>query len=1295
MYKYLLFFNKKGEYYNFEYDSTNDKWIGRVDFNTVSEGLIEDYQIYVLEQMLDTNTNQIVAAQPHIDVSYLPGPTSPVGPTGATSSSIGVTAFFDPKLPIEEIFIYDFIVGPTTNVLNKYYSYGFDFDFDPSQTLAGSTATYPGMKQTSVVNSEALQINVGFQPSEENGFSSHLYLKDVSGHIFADIEIYGEGEEEDERMRDMIENLGIELFPKDTIIFDKTDVNEPEPDWILLNQKRKELLLEYSNIFPYMGSYKALINIIKYFGYQNVRMKEYWLNVDTTSQNYGKYRKLNIADIFTENANFNNTNLVPSRIYKKTSLFGLYYDITIDSGLFDDDGLPIAEEVFTFSPQEILIKIFALKKKLKDYFLPLNAKIIDIVGEAVYYAKYDINIWNDQTRIDSVQLGLKPKYSVFPSKKCCVGDLRYLYYFGCPIGPDLLLGGTSNLYSWRVGYGSTSVVGGVLDGVQTFYLDMTVPGPTSYFVTATFARNPDTGQTAYGPSEIVDRLIDSINSFGPPISNNYRAYQEEGSSGILRIVQINPGGTGNIYVGATSNTAPTMTAGISGGVYLPGPTGSTGIALGNTGGTSTFIDISPNGTFGPSGAPISYFEDCFLGFFDRSNVPLPNLNDDEDIPVGCALILKNDTFNITWDDANVTFDQLDQPNPATLGPTGTLLYAPFTVSNTIIGWTSISTPIGASVTGFPYSSFPSQYVYTWNNLGYYGYYEMQWIVSKEAGETPAFYHDSGRLSIDQISNYPIILPYEGFYRVELYLWDGWNTRSSLLTDNFIEICMPESDFIGWYQFRELDYQWDTKRYSTQKDYARWPKEAGPEPGPYLTWDEYASTWDLPLHPNEAMSMAEISFNSLDSIEFYQNELFPRQSPLVDRYPYVFNLLGNSARWKDVYHLWWDGIGSKITQWEIQGVTGPTSYFYMTKGNTVLDLSTIGIYYEQGPTGFTGATGATSLIGSTGDIIVSESNRRTYQFDGTNWNYIVDVVDSFVGTGLTYGTAQENLKHLAYQLNQFLPNDGLEHPFFNDFIYYYNEEYDNSYSLIPYIRAVSKEFNRPKRHIIGMSGATGDNFSYDTVYFGYIGDIPTHFEIYQVSSTGPTGSIIISGMTASYLIGSTNLTDLSDELNGPTAQQTFGIRDYQFNIVYGVSGWTGPSGPTSGFTEIKLQGIAKAFTNPQSIDIEYTDGIIGTSYGRSLIKNPDWNGIRILKYSQELPLLTVVNFTYDPSKMWGKKNPVWKLVKEGDPNFPDIYDRNRYFSYMFTEKGSYTVSLTLEDTNGNSKTVTKKEIIKII
>jgi hypothetical protein len=33
--------------------------------------------------------------------------------------------------------------------------------------------------------------------------------------------------------------------------------------------------------------------------------------------------------------------------------------------------------------------------------------------------------------------------------------------------------------------------------------------------------------------------------------------------------------------------------------------------------------------------------------------------------------------------------------------------------------------------------------------------------------------------------------------------------------------------------------------------------------------------------------------------------------------------------------------------------------------------------------------------------------------------------------------------------------------------------------------------------------------------------------------------------------------------------------------------------------------------------------------------------------------------------------------------------------MFTEKGSYTISLQIEDTNGNKKEVIKQEIIKII
>lgn len=1275
MYKYLNFFNKKGEYANFEYDETYDKWIGRVDFGTVSEGIIEDFQLYILEEVYNTNSGQIEYTYPQIDNSLVPGPT------GSTSGSIKLSAYFDPSFPVEDLFIYTFDLGPTTNTLSKLYDIEYNFAYDPGQTIGASAGNYPNIKNTTLSYPTPIQLNLAFQPSKEDGFSSVLYMEDSSGHIFAEILLYGEGEEEDERLRDLLQSIGYDLLPEDTKVFDISDVNEEGVDWILINNKRKELLLEYSNIFPYLGSYKALINAIKFFGYQNLRMKEYWLNVDAQSPYYGKYKQINITDVFDESANYITSGLVPSKIYKKTSKFGLFYDITVESGQYDEDGLPIAEEVFLFSPEEILIKIYALKKKLQNYFLPVNARIVDIIGEAVYFAKYECNVWNDQYRIDSIELGLKPKFTVLPEREGYLQDLRPLNFFGVPIGPDLTIGGSSNLLSWRVGLSSNDViVGGILDGVQTYRLIVDVPtGSTAITLDTVIRRDPDTGQTVYKPWEVADSIIDNWKSTSY-LKDNFVIYQEGGTSGIIRVVQKESIGDGTIFATWYSNT----NVGPGSGRYsIPSITG----------GTATSINVStgPSGTFGPSGAPMSYYGDAFIGYFDRINQTVRQLNDDEDIPIGYPIILRNDTFDITWDDANVTYNQIDQYD-VTLE---SLLYSTFTVSQTISpNWVSPSTPVYIPVPNFP-SNFPSQYVYTWENLGYYGYYQMQWIITKELTDTPEFKYDTGPQAIKDINELPLILPYVGTYKVELYLWDGYNTRSFLINENWIQVKMQDSDFIGWYQFRELDYEFDTKRYPVQSDSSRKPSEYQTNKNPLLTWDEYASTWDLPFHPNEEIGMAEISFNSLDSIEFYQNITNPSTNPLIDRFPYTYNLITELPTWENLYHLWWDGTGTKMTQWEINQVTGPTSHIFMTRGNTIVDLNSgLNVHYVQGPTGYTGATGATSLIGTTaGEIIVSNANCRTYMWNGTDWAYIIDKVDSYE-IGNLVGTDKQNMLEIARHLNQVMPYESIDHPFLKDFIYYYNEEYTNTYGLHSYIRAVSKDFDSPTRHKLRLDNLVGDPDSYETVYFGYLGDIPTHFEIYQVSPTGPYGSILLPGMSVPYSIGSTNLTNLCDELNGPTAQSYNSLGDYEFNLVLGYSGWTGPSGPTSGATEVKIQGIRKDFTSNQEINVDL-NGIIGTEYGRSLIKNPSWDGIRVLKYAQELPLCTVVNFTYDNSKVHGKKNPVWKLQKEGDLDFTDIYYNNKYFSYMFTERGSYTLTLTLEDTNGNKKTVTKKEIIKII
>lgn len=1288
MYKYLRFFNKEGNYTNFSYDEASDKWTGRIDMHTISTGLVENYDLFLLEEVWDPTNN-------------LRTWSTPLGSTGIT----GFNASFDPKNPVEDIFLYTFTEGPTLGVpeLSKVYSIDYVVP-TVSYSVGGTSFIHPGIKITSSIISEAVAFHVGFLPTAELGYSSVITMKDNSGHIFAEIEVYGEGEEEDERLKSMLTTLGHDLLPEDSIIFDSFDVNEEGVDWTLINRKRKELLLEHANIFPYLGSYKALINIIKFFGYQNVRMKEYWKNVDLSSPNYLKYRQTDIIDLFSENANFNNTKLIPSKIYKKTNKFGLFYDINTETGEFDPSGLPLTEEVFTFTPEEVLIKIYALKKKLQNYYLPVNAKIVDIIGEAIYFAQYKIQTISEQNRIDSVSLGLKPKISVSPKQVGQIQDLRPLYYLGFPVGPDLNSGGYTNLWSYAVEIDSNIVT----NTGQFIDLDLTFgfvsPGATVASVQYRWTRDQDTGNTIYTQRQICQKISELINdplgknvwisgSTGSSyISDNFFAYPESNGNYVRIIEKIHNTTIDVIYTSFVNGwVAP----------YNP-PT----IYPGS--GTWNYIDVSLNGTFGASGAPMSYYSDTFLGYFNNLNIPVANLNDDEDIPVGYPIVLHNDTFDITWDDANVTFNQVDQINPGITGPFSQLMYSQFTNSYTISGWTSVpnygasgatyvSIPVTSSVSGFP-TTFPTQDNYSWINLGYYGYYEMQWIVTGPSG----FTYNSGQMAIQDANNISLILPYVGSYKVELYLWDLYNTRSMLIEDNFIEVTIPNSDFIGWYQKRELIYDWETKKYDVQSDYVQPIPPLGQPLKPNLTWDEYASSWDLPLHPNEEIGMVELSTNSLDSIEFYQSMINPIDNPLVDRYPYHFNLLGNQATWDDSYHLWWDNTGTRVTEFMIKDLPGPTATIYMNRGNSTINLDgSLNMWYVDGPTGWTGATGnAMSMpTGTTsGEAVYVSSNKRVYVWDGTYWNYTLEELDAIsivVGTGST----ASKIKNAIDALDSIVLGS---HPVFEDFIFYYNEEYDANYALQPYIKAVSKSFDKGGRHRIYIPGVTNyDKKSFETVYFGYLGDIPTHFEIFEIpNSLTSLPSISISyesggsSMTTPYFIGSTSLGDLVNELNGATAQAYPGIGDFTYNIVLGASGWTGGTGPTS-ISEVKIQGIAKAFTSPQKIKVTLDGGMKGTTFGRSLIKNPTWDDLRILKYTEEIPLLTVLNFTYDNSKMKGKKNPKWTLVKEGDPNFENIYYNNKYFSYMFTRRGNYSLTLELEDTNGNTQKVTKKELIKII
>lgn len=255
-----------------------------------------------------------------------------------------------------------------------------------------------------------------------------LWVNTVS---LATLNLYGETEDEDMRFKLVLENFGKKINSSDEYIFRESDIDEPLTNFTILNRKRKELLLEGDNIYPYLGSYRALVNIINFFGYYDLRIKEYFLNVEANSSNFGKFMHVLIPKSLAQRDQIKNVwaNL-PSKIYKKTSLFGLFYDLNTTTENEDIYGIPEVVDAFDYSPEEVLIKLFGLKELLKKQFLPLNARIYDITGEGIYFERIRIDSWADNLNHLVVDLGTRPQFKILPENFTYVSDIRRIddYY---------------------------------------------------------------------------------------------------------------------------------------------------------------------------------------------------------------------------------------------------------------------------------------------------------------------------------------------------------------------------------------------------------------------------------------------------------------------------------------------------------------------------------------------------------------------------------------------------------------------------------------------------------------------------------------------------------------------------------------------------------------------------------------------------------------------------------------------------------------------------------------------------
>lgn len=184
--------------------------------------------------------------------------------------------------------------------------------------------------------------------------------------------IYGETEAEDERLEANMKMVGVSLTEEDEFIFKSSNVKEEGIDYRLLNRKRKEMMNVYPEIFDFVGSYKAILNAINFFGYTDLQLIEYYKNIDKESPLYNKLKRVVIPDLLDrEVEGWSYSENLSKRIgYKKTNLMNLTYRIT------DEEG----NHVNVYSIKDVQVKLNGLKKWLRRWIIPVNSNIRDITG---------------------------------------------------------------------------------------------------------------------------------------------------------------------------------------------------------------------------------------------------------------------------------------------------------------------------------------------------------------------------------------------------------------------------------------------------------------------------------------------------------------------------------------------------------------------------------------------------------------------------------------------------------------------------------------------------------------------------------------------------------------------------------------------------------------------------------------------------------------------------------------------------------------------------------------------------
>lgn len=189
--------------------------------------------------------------------------------------------------------------------------------------------------------------------------------------------------DENESLYINLSNFGVEIPESIQKAIYPVNVHEENKDNIILNRKFKELLSNYWDVIANKGSYKSLLNSLKWFEWGDiVRVREIWKHED-----FGKtiYDDRALCSVLEDKYKDSLSK------FAKTTYISLYAAMQKlkkdnDNYLYDDEKNPMLEEISSiWSKEDLTLKMCLLGHFYETYFMPIHLDLIHSTIEDIVY----------------------------------------------------------------------------------------------------------------------------------------------------------------------------------------------------------------------------------------------------------------------------------------------------------------------------------------------------------------------------------------------------------------------------------------------------------------------------------------------------------------------------------------------------------------------------------------------------------------------------------------------------------------------------------------------------------------------------------------------------------------------------------------------------------------------------------------------------------------------------------------------------------------------------------------------